>query len=80
MDVLTKLYNRRGFLTLSQQQFKLAKREETDLSLFFIDIDHMKKINDQFGHLTGDAALSRNRRHLKKNFPGIRHYRPDWRG
>ena len=68
MDVLTKLYNRRGFLTLSQQQFKLAKREETDLSLFFIDIDHMKKINDQFGHLTGDAALVETAAILKKTF------------
>ncbi len=57
IDVLTKLYNRRGFLTLSEQQFKLAKRKETGLCLFFLDIDNMKRINDQFGHMKGDAAL-----------------------
>lgn len=68
IDVLTKLYNRRGFLTLSQQQFKLAKRKETDLCLFFIDINNMKKINDQFGHMTGDAALLETAGILRKVF------------
>jgi diguanylate cyclase (GGDEF)-like protein len=68
IDVLTKLYNRRGFLTLSQQQFKLAKRKETNLCLFFIDINNMKKINDQFGHITGDAALVETAGILRKVF------------
>jgi diguanylate cyclase (GGDEF)-like protein len=68
VDVLTKLYNRRGFLTLSEQQFKLAKRKETDLCLFFIDINNMKKINDQFGHMTGDAALVGTAGILRKVF------------
>lgn len=68
IDVLTKLYNRRGFLTLSDQQFKLAKRKETDLCLFFMDIDNMKKINDQFGHINGDAALVETAAILRKVF------------
>ena len=56
-DELTGLYNRRGFLTLAEEQLKLARRSGTSLTLFFADLDGLKEINDQFGHKEGDTAL-----------------------
>ncbi len=56
-DELTGLYNRRGFLTLAQQQLKLAERTGKGMELFFIDLDGMKQINDTLGHREGDRAL-----------------------
>ena len=56
-DDLTGLYNRRGFLTLADEQLKLARRTKTPLTLFFGDLDGLKEINDQFGHKEGDIAL-----------------------
>jgi len=56
-DALTGLYNRKGFTTLAEQQIKLALRSKSDLLFFFIDIDGLKDINDNFGHRAGDHAL-----------------------
>lgn len=56
-DPLTGLFNRRGFMVLSQQQMKIAKRNKQDMGLIFTDLDNMKWINDTFGHAQGDAAL-----------------------
>jgi len=56
-DDLTELYNRRGFLTMSQQHLDMARRIQKKIGLFFIDLDGMKEINDKFGHKEGDRAL-----------------------
>jgi len=56
-DDLTGLLNRRGFLSLAQQQLKIAQRENWELVLLFADLDGLKKINDTFGHPEGDRAL-----------------------
>lgn len=56
-DDLTKLYNRRGFMTLAEQQIKLALRQQRKLLLIFIDMDGLKVINDSFGHDAGSQAL-----------------------
>lgn len=56
-DQLTKLPNR-GFLEQSlQQSVALTKRENTNLCLFFIDVDKFKLINDIYGHDVGDEVL-----------------------
>ena len=68
VDELTGLYNRRGFLTLAQQQLKLAKRGHRELILLFIDMDDFKDINDTFGHSEGDIALKRATEILKHTF------------
>ena len=68
IDELTGLYNRRGFLTLAQQQLKLARRGHRDLVLLFIDMDDFKEINDTFGHNEGDTALRRASEILKHTF------------
>jgi diguanylate cyclase (GGDEF)-like protein/PAS domain S-box-containing protein len=57
VDELTKVYNRRGFLTLAEQQMKVAHRTKKEMFLFYADLDDLKKINDSFGHEEGDAAL-----------------------
>lgn len=56
-DELTKLYNRRGFFIMTQQQLALARRLCQPVGFFFIDIDGMKDINDFWGHHQGDQAL-----------------------
>ena len=53
IDPLTELKNRRG---LNDDIHKLIK-ENHPFSLFFMDIDHLKSINDTYGHLTGDKYL-----------------------
>jgi diguanylate cyclase (GGDEF)-like protein/PAS domain S-box-containing protein len=58
IDSLTGLYNRRGFLHLSEQQLKISERTKKGLILIFLDLDNMKKINDTWGHLEGDKALT----------------------
>jgi diguanylate cyclase (GGDEF)-like protein/PAS domain S-box-containing protein len=68
IDELTGMYNRRGFLTLAQQQLKLARRGFRDLLLLFIDMDDFKEINDSYGHQEGDIALTRAAQVLRKTF------------
>ena len=57
LDELTKLYNRRGFLVLAGNHFKLVERTRQPFALVFIDLDGMKQINDTLGHIEGDRAL-----------------------
>jgi len=56
-DELTSLSNRRGFLTLAEQQLKSAAREKKSMLAVFVDLDGLKAINDQLGHAEGDQAL-----------------------
>jgi diguanylate cyclase (GGDEF)-like protein/PAS domain S-box-containing protein len=58
-DELTGLYNRRGFLTLVDQQLKLERHVNTarGLTLMFADMDGLKKINDTLGHEAGSEAI-----------------------
>ena len=58
-DPLTGLMNRRGFALSGNKEWKLFKRNEQPLTVVMIDIDHFKKINDQFGHAIGDMVLSK---------------------
>ncbi len=52
-DVLTKIYNRRGFKAYVQNAFKTY----SNLSLYMIDVDNLKKINDAYGHECGDEYI-----------------------
>jgi diguanylate cyclase (GGDEF)-like protein/PAS domain S-box-containing protein len=56
-DELTGLYNRRAFHALGEQQLRLARRLNKKVHIYFIDIDCLKQINDQYGHHEGDKAL-----------------------
>jgi len=68
LDELTGLYNRRGFLTIAEQQMKISERNMKDLLLVFADMDGLKIINDNLGHQVGDMALVDSAQILKKTF------------
>lgn len=57
-DELTGLYNMRGFYLLGEQTLRLAQRAELPFSVLFIDLDGLKKINDDLGHNVGSAYLA----------------------
>lgn len=67
-DELTALYNRRGFLTLAEQQMKIAGRLNKKLLLLFADFDGLKLINDTLGHQEGDKALTETAALLRESF------------
>ncbi|MBU1744930.1 MAG: diguanylate cyclase [Proteobacteria bacterium] len=67
-DQLTDLYNRRGFITLAEQQLKAANRAQRPLQLTFIDCDRLKWINDTLGHKEGDQALIDTTHILRQTF------------
>jgi diguanylate cyclase (GGDEF)-like protein len=56
-DALTALANRALFLEIAAQQLELCKREHSQLSVLFIDLDGFKRVNDQYGHDAGDRLL-----------------------
>lgn len=56
-DRLTGLYTRAFFDEYLIREVGRAKRYDTELSLLFLDIDNFKQVNDQHGHLAGDAVL-----------------------
>ncbi len=56
-DPLTGLYNRYGFTTRSSQVIRKTLRAGERAKLYFIDVDGMKYINDNFGHGAGDQCL-----------------------
>jgi len=57
-DQLTGLYNRRHFLTVFEQELRRAKREQHFITFMMLDLDYFKRLNDDYGHLHGDAALN----------------------
>ena len=56
-DFLTGLSNRRHFFELATPLFASAKRNNTDLAVAMFDVDFFKKVNDTYGHDTGDIVL-----------------------
>ena len=57
VDPLTNAFNRRYFMEHAEQEFKRSLRYQRPFSLLIIDIDHFKKINDNYGHACGDEVL-----------------------
>jgi len=56
-DPLTGIFNRRAILERAETEITRASREGKSYGLAILDLDHFKKINDQFGHQMGDLAL-----------------------
>lgn len=57
LDPLTGVYNRRTMTDLATRAVADARRHGRPLSLLALDVDHFKRINDEFGHEAGDLAL-----------------------
>jgi diguanylate cyclase (GGDEF)-like protein len=57
IDSLTGLVNRRAFFERTESARQLSTRLRSPIALMMIDIDHFKRLNDRFGHATGDEAL-----------------------
>lgn len=56
-DALSGCFNRRGFDQLCTREVSRAVRGSHPMSMLAIDVDHFKRVNDEFGHLTGDEVL-----------------------
>ncbi|MEA2096013.1 MAG: GGDEF domain-containing protein, partial [Candidatus Cloacimonadota bacterium] len=57
IDPLTNVYNRLYYNQAIKYEVKLAKRYKNDIGFIVIDINNLKKINDEYGHNRGDKAL-----------------------
>jgi diguanylate cyclase (GGDEF)-like protein len=57
-DGLTKLFNKRYFADRLDGELRFAARHQVQLALLMLDLDHFKRINDDHGHLAGDAVLA----------------------
>lgn len=67
IDDLTELKNRRAIYQLGRQEIGRANRDESPLSVLFLDIDKFKNINDSYGHLAGDEALKLTAQLMQEN-------------
>ena len=56
-DPLSGCFNRRGFDQLCAREVSRAVRGHHPMAVLAIDVDHFKRINDEYGHLTGDEVL-----------------------
>ena len=56
-DAMTGMYNRLGYQKLACRMFEKKKLTGENLSIIFMDMDRLKSINDEFGHIHGDWAI-----------------------
>jgi len=70
-DQLTKVHNRLSLDEILQNQYERYQRGKEPFSIAMVDIDHFKKINDQFGHLVGDRFLIEFTRLIQDNIRSI---------
>jgi diguanylate cyclase (GGDEF)-like protein/PAS domain S-box-containing protein len=70
-DGLTKLFNLRHFYELIGIEIRRVRRYAHPLSLFLMDIDNFKKVNDVYGHQCGDEVLKRLAEVIQNNIRGI---------
>jgi diguanylate cyclase (GGDEF)-like protein len=69
-DHLTGIFNRRAVEEAANQAIAAARRHGAPLTLLIIDIDHFKRINDNWGHHTGDLALVEAVRRIRSSLRG----------
>lgn len=70
-DGLTGLYNRRYFEEYLKKEVTRAMRQQQPFSIVGLDLDHLKQINDKYGHAYGDLAIKTVANVLKKNARSI---------
>jgi diguanylate cyclase len=57
IDPLTGVFNRRGWNAMAGRETARSRRERTSMTVFVMDIDQFKLINDKYGHARGDQVL-----------------------
>lgn len=67
-DPQTGLRDRQGFLTIARKPYEIAQRLDLPIWLLFANIDHLKKINDEYGQEQGDRAIVETAVVLRKTF------------
>jgi diguanylate cyclase (GGDEF)-like protein/PAS domain S-box-containing protein len=68
VDELTGLYNRRGFLAVTEQHLASIRRNQRIPVILYADLDGLKEINDSLGHTEGDRALVNTAEIFKETF------------
>jgi diguanylate cyclase (GGDEF)-like protein len=64
-DPLTHVLNRVAFFELFEREVARARRNSSSIALIMGDVDHFKRINDQFGHVAGDDVLRETTRRMR---------------
>jgi diguanylate cyclase (GGDEF)-like protein len=67
VDELTQLLNRRGFDEGAARELACATRDHSSIGIAVFDLDHFKRVNDEFGHEVGDRVLQRFAECLRVN-------------
>jgi diguanylate cyclase (GGDEF)-like protein len=67
MDYLTGICNRRAIEDLARRAIAAARRHGIPMAITIVDVDHFKRINDEFGHECGDLALVEAVRRLRES-------------
>jgi eukaryotic-like serine/threonine-protein kinase len=57
IDGLSNVFNRRHFMELAARELAAARRHDRPLAAIMLDIDHFKRVNDTYGHATGDQVI-----------------------
>jgi two-component system, cell cycle response regulator len=76
-DFLTGAWNRAEILAFMQRELARAQRDSTPVGIVLVDVDHFKKVNDEFGHETGDCVLKEVTKRLAvslREYDGIGRY------
>ncbi len=76
-DALTGLLNRRAILERLEREMSRCRRQESELSIMLLDIDHFKDVNDNYGHAVGDEVLrefSQRLRTVLRDYDSIGRY------
>jgi diguanylate cyclase (GGDEF)-like protein len=68
-DPLTELLNRGAFDDALERTVSLSHASAAELTLFMLDLDHFKTVNDRFGHQAGDQVLKTVSKQLIRCFP-----------
>lgn len=67
MDPLTRLWNRRGASVLVKAALDAAREQSAGIGLAILDLDNFKRVNDTYGHQTGDEVLRKTALRLIQN-------------
>jgi diguanylate cyclase (GGDEF)-like protein len=70
-DELTGVLNRRAIVAGGEREVALATRLRQPIAVAYLDIDHFKRINDEFGHEAGDKVITEVAQVLKRTCRGI---------